>query len=159
MIWLSDVFGQKGDITALQECARAVLVFAFGLVIVRLAGRRVFGRWAALDIIVSVMVGSCLSRAITGNAPLWGTLAASALIMALHWLLAHLTVLRIGFSRLLEGHAVELAQRGKVSREQQFWHAVSDADLDEAVRQQGVGRVEETSSVVLEPSGKITVLK
>jgi hypothetical protein len=38
------------------------------------AGRRVFGRWAALDIVVAIVVGSNLSRALTGAAQLGGTL-------------------------------------------------------------------------------------
>jgi uncharacterized membrane protein YcaP (DUF421 family) len=37
------------------------------LAIVRFVGRRVFGEWAALDIIVSIVVGSNLSRALTGS--------------------------------------------------------------------------------------------
>lgn len=52
---------------------------------VRIAGKRVFGKWAALDIIVSIMAGSNLSRALTGNAPLGGTLAATSLLMGLHY--------------------------------------------------------------------------
>lgn len=61
------LFGSLGHVSWLQECARAAVIFAYGLVLVRVAGRRVFGKWAALDIIVSVIVGSNLSRALTGK--------------------------------------------------------------------------------------------
>ena len=50
-------FSPKGDITSRQECLRAMLILVYGLVLVRLAGRHVFGKWSALDIIVSIMVG------------------------------------------------------------------------------------------------------
>src|SRR4051794_9298062 len=86
---LIDIFGATSHITWLQECARGVLIFFYGLALVRLAGRRVFGKWAALDIVVSIIVGSNLSRALTGNAELWGTLAATTLLILLHWILAH----------------------------------------------------------------------
>lgn len=56
-----------------QECLRSIAVFAFGLALVRLAGRRMFCKWSAIDIIVSIMIGSNLSRAITGSAPFLGT--------------------------------------------------------------------------------------
>lgn len=82
------LFGPQGHPLWWQECARAALIFAYGLALVRIAGRRVFGKWSALDIIVSVIVGSNLSRALTGSAPLFGTLAATTLLMALHWVLA-----------------------------------------------------------------------
>lgn len=70
---LSLIFSSIRDITWWQECARTLVVFGYGLVIVRIAGRRVFGKWAALDFIVSMIVGSSLSRAITGSAALGGT--------------------------------------------------------------------------------------
>ena len=60
------IFGPLGHLTWWQECNRALVVFIYGLAIMRVAGRRVFGKWAALDIIVSVIVGSNLSRALTG---------------------------------------------------------------------------------------------
>jgi hypothetical protein len=36
-----------------------------------------FGHWSALDIVISTMVGSALARAMTGNAPLIGTMVAA----------------------------------------------------------------------------------
>lgn len=69
---LNTIFGQMKDLTTGQECGRAVLIFAYGFAMVRVLGRRVFGKWAALDIIISIIVGSNLSRALTGSAPLWG---------------------------------------------------------------------------------------
>ncbi len=70
---LNEILGPTGgQVTVAQECARAVLVLAYGLTLVRLSGRGAFGKWSALDIIVSIMVGSTLSRALTGSAPLPG---------------------------------------------------------------------------------------
>src|SRR5689334_3575340 len=84
------VFGVQGHLLWWQECLRAMLVSAYGLALVRITGRRVFGKWSALDIIVSIIVGSNLSRTLTGGAPLGGTLAATTLLMALHWVLAQI---------------------------------------------------------------------
>ncbi len=38
------VFGPTGHVTWWQECDRALVVFIYGLAIVRIAGRRVFGK-------------------------------------------------------------------------------------------------------------------
>ena len=67
---MEHVFGAMGDVSWFQECARSVLIFAYGLALVRSAGRRIFGKWSALDIIVAFVIGSNLSRALTGGAPL-----------------------------------------------------------------------------------------
>ena len=156
---LADLFGPEGHITGWQECARAVVVFFYGLVLVRLAGRRVFGKWSALDIVVSIIVGSSLGRALTGGASLGGTLAATTLLLAMHWLLAHAAARSTWFSDLVEGKPIRLAQDGEVRRSALLREAASQHDLDEALRQAGVEHASETRLIVLEPSGKITVLK
>ncbi len=159
MQWFDAVFGTQGHVNAAQECARAGLIFLAGLALVRLVGRRVFGKWAALDITVAIMVGSSLSRAITGSVPLVGTLLASVLLMALHWLLAHATARWPLVSRLAEGRPVQLAIDGRLAEHQARRWAISAADLAEALRQSGVDHLGQTRLLVLEPSGKISVLK
>lgn len=52
MMLLDATFGTAGDVSVLQECARAVLVFADGLLALRIAGRRIFAQWNALDIVL-----------------------------------------------------------------------------------------------------------
>jgi uncharacterized membrane protein YcaP (DUF421 family) len=157
---METLFGSPGHVNAWQECARAVLVFAYGLVLVRLAGRRVFSKWAAVDIIVSIIVGSNLSRTLTGSAPLWGTLAATTALMLLHWLLTHAAVRLPWLSRLVEGEAVPLGHgAGTIDAERLQRHNISAADVAEALRAAGLTELSQARGLVLEPSGKISVLK
>jgi uncharacterized membrane protein YcaP (DUF421 family) len=111
--FIDSVSGLKDHVAWWQECARAAVIFAYGFALVRIAGRRVFGKWAALDIIVSIIVGSSLSRAVTGNAALFGTLTAMTLLIGLHWVLSHAAARSPRLSRLLEGSAIELARNGE----------------------------------------------
>ncbi|OWK29423.1 DUF421 domain-containing protein [Sphingomonas dokdonensis] len=152
------MFGTGKDLSVAQECARAVLILFDGLLAVRIVGRRIFGKWSALDIVVSIVIGSNLSRALTGSAPLLGTLAATTLFLLLHWLLAHCAARFPAMSRLLEGRAITIYREG-VHRDARLRHSVSQADLDEALRQSGLTSVTDAREVTLEPSGKITVLK
>ena len=159
MDWIAALFGEPGHLSVLQECARALLVFFYGLLLVRLAGRRIFGKWGALDIIVAIVVGSNLSRALTGGAPLLGTIAATTLLIALHWVLSHLAARSPVVSHAVEGRAVALTDADGVNPKVQVRHAVTEADLNEALRQVGIERVADARKLTLEPSGKITVLK
>src|SRR5205085_2364850 len=97
---LQDIFGPTGHTDTAQECARAVVVFFYGLVLVRLAGRRAFAQWTAPDIVVAIVTGSSLSRALTGNADLFGTLAATTVLTALHGVLAQAAARWPAVSRL-----------------------------------------------------------
>ncbi len=144
------LFGSLGHVSWLQECARAAVIFAYGLVLVRVAGRRVFGKWAALDIIVSVIVGSNLSRALTGQASLSGTLATT---------LAQAATRSARLASILEGTSIELGRAGLANQAAMRRHSVSHRDLEEALHQSSVEDISKTQRVVLEPSGKITVLK
>lgn len=159
MIVFHSVFGIYRHVAWWQECLRALVVFVYGLFLMRISGRRTFGRWSALDIVISIVFGSSLSRALTGNAPLGGTLAAMALLMALHWLLARIVVRSHRVSAFFEGEPVPLARDGNGDDGTMRSWAVSRADLTEALRSSGVQHLSEARVVMLEPSGKITVVK
>lgn len=157
--FMLDLFGQDHSLAWWQECDRAVVVLVYGLVMVRLAGPRTFSKWGALDTVVSIIVGSNLSRTLTGGAPLGGTLAATTLVFALHWLLARTVVWSAFASRMLEGWSKTLARDGVLDRKVKAADAISDIDIEEALREKGLQHVSETRLVVIEPSGKINVLK
>ena len=116
-----------------------------------------FGKWSALDIVVSIIVGSNLSRVLTGSAPLWGTLAATGLLMALHWVLAHASAPWPAVSHVLEGRAIALAEANRLDEARRKQNAVSEADLNEALRQSALSNLEQVERVTLEPSRRITV--
>ena len=155
---LLDVFGVTNHIEWWQELPRAFVVFIFGLILLRISGRRTFARWSALDIIVSIIMGSSLSRALTGSAPLGGTLLAMILIAFLHWVLARTASRSRRFAHLVEGQAAILGQSGQVFPREMQRHNISETDMNEALRKEGLPDAARTRQVTLEPSGTITVL-
>lgn len=159
---MENIFGTVHDVSLAQECARAVLVFVYGLIVLRISGRRTFARWSALDIVVSIVVGSSLSRAMTGSAPLWGTLAAVAVLVLLHWGIAYAVSRSQRFSVLIEGSPVALAVGGNIRQRNLHRHLVSLSDLGEALREKGLDglpALARTERVELEPSGKISIVR
>lgn len=155
------IFGNQ-DITALQECARAALVFFYGLVMLRLSGRRTFAQMSAVDLVISIIIGSNLSRAMTGGAPFWGTLASVALLVALHLLLVHALARHDMLARWVEGRPILLARDGRVDEQARRRCKISHADIEEALRGHGLDGMAEADKVaklVLEPSGKISVIR
>ena len=86
---LDVALGSSADtMTWSQMTLRAVLIFVYGVVVFRFAYRRFFGQSTDFDIVVAVLIGSAMSRTLTGNAPLLPTLAATTTLMALHGVLA-----------------------------------------------------------------------
>jgi uncharacterized membrane protein YcaP (DUF421 family) len=159
MSGLDSIFGTMQHVTWWQECIRAILVFVYGLLLVRITGRRTFGRWSALDIVISIILGSSLSRVLTGSVPFVGTMGAMAIVMGLHWVLGRIVAASPTWSALLEGTPVPLARGGVRDDKAMLTFSVSRSDLEEALRGSGVESLADAGVVTLEPSGKITVLK
>jgi uncharacterized membrane protein YcaP (DUF421 family) len=160
--FLIALFGVQNHLTISQEAARAVLIFGYGLLLLRLSGRRMFGHWSALDIVVSIMIGSALARAMTGGAPLAGTMAAALVLAMLHVGLGHLVARSSRLGHVVEGVSVDLVDHGEIDHKARKRHMVSQSDLREALRQHGIdgeAHVGNAKRVTLEPSGKISVIK
>jgi uncharacterized membrane protein YcaP (DUF421 family) len=156
------LFGGMKDLTLAQECARAVLIFFYGLAMLRLSGRRTFAQMSAVDLVISIIVGSNLSRAMTGGVPFWGTLASVAVLVALHLVFAHAVARSPRLSKLVEGSPVILAEKGQIREGARLRCKISMSDLDESLREHGLDGLDDiarTRKLVLEPSGKISVIK
>lgn len=156
------VFGVQNHLAVAQEAARAVLIFSYGLLLLRVCGPRMFGHWSALDIVISIMIGSALARAMTGSAPLLGTMVAAAVMAFLHVTLAHCVARNENLAIIFEGKAVTLIDHGRIDHRARTRNMISEADLREALRQDGIdgeAHVENVKAMTLEPSGKLSVIK
>lgn len=154
--WIGD---SEGDISVLQMCARALVIFLWGLVLVRLAGKRVFGKWGAIDILLAIIVGSNLSRTMTGGAPLLPTLAATTLLVALHAVLVALAARVPGVGPMLKGKPVRIIADGQPDRRALRNHGVGDGDLQAAYRCAGVAGPGEIKEAWIERNGEISIVK
>lgn len=146
--------------STLEMSLRAILVYIAGWAILRAGGNRFLGRETAFDIVLGFVLGSTLSRAINGSAPLLVTLAACALLVLLHQVLAWLTYHSHGFGLLLKGRAETLIRDGQVIERSLRRHQISQGDLEEALRLNGrvadPGQVQEAR---FERNGDISVLE
>ena len=121
-----------------------------------------FGHWSALDFVITIMIGSALARTMTGGAPLVGTMAAAAVMAVLHVSLGHCVARNRKLAHLIEGVETRLIDHGRIDHSARKRKMISEADLREALRQQGIdgeAHLDNVKSVVLEPSGKLSVIK
>ena len=156
------IFGVQDHLNTLQEAARAALIFAYGLVLLRVCGPRMFGHWSALDFVITIMVGSALARAMTGGAPMIGTMVAAAMMAILHVTLAYWVARHGAVAHLIEGQARRLIDHGRIDHDARKRNRISEADLREALRQHGIdgeAHVGNVKVMMLEPSGKLSVVK
>lgn len=142
-----------------QICIRAIVVFAFGVLCLRVAGRRTFSQATPLDIFIAIVVGSNLSRIMTGKASFFGGLGATLVLVVLHRTLAMATRRWNLLARVLKSAPVPLVQDGKPDRQAMDRHAIGLADLEEGLRLEQVRSCDDVELATLEPSGKISVVR
>src|SRR5690625_7997837 len=92
---------EAASITWWQMGLRAVIIFFWAVLLYRLFPRRAFGSSSTTDIGLVVIVGSALSRALTGSVPLLPTMFATALLRVFYGIVIlfasrHLLLVAIG---------------------------------------------------------------
>lgn len=147
------------EVPAAQMALRTLVVYGVTLAFVRLGSRRLLGEPAAFDMIVAIMLGSIMSRAINGSAPLLPTLVAGAVLLGLHWLFAVLAFHTRWFGAIVKGHPLVLIRDREAQREAMRKASITAADLDEALRlQTGQADPAGVRAAYLERNGKISVV-
>src|SRR5688572_5210814 len=97
-------FSEAGrDIGAAEMAVRACIVYVCALAIVRLGNQRFLRKPTAFDAVLGIIIGSVVSRGITGNAPLWPALSAGLVLVLVHSALAALSLHSHRFGMLVKG--------------------------------------------------------
>jgi uncharacterized membrane protein YcaP (DUF421 family) len=152
------VGADQGTPTIGQFCARAVILLAFGIACMRIAGRRTFSGLSPLDLFIAIVVGSNISRVMTGNVPFVGALLATLLVVVVHRLLAMATLHSNLLALFIKGRSVVLVRDCAPDMQAMRRYDVSDADLIEGLRMCQLARVEDAALVAFERGGKISVI-
>jgi uncharacterized membrane protein YcaP (DUF421 family) len=152
------LIGPDEGADAAQLCVRAVLLFAFGILCVRIAGRRTFAHYSPLDIVVALIVGSNISRVMMGKAAFWPSLAATLTPVVLHRIIASLTLHWGPLSWLTKARPIEIVRDGVVDERQMRRAGLSRGDLYEALRMEQAASPGDAALATLEASGKVSVI-
>lgn len=159
---LGDIIGLGKEAYQLgigEMALRAAIVYAVTLAIVRLGKKRMMGSGTVFDVIVGIMLGSMASRALTGNAPFFPTMVATAVLVFMHWLFSALAVRWHGFGVLVKGNPRTLVRDGEIDERMMRKTHLSRRDLEEDLRSDGLTDVKQVVEARLERSGRVSVVK
>lgn len=150
----------QDDPAAWQIMVRALVIYLIGLLLLRSGAKRFIGKNTAFDVILGVIFGSVISRAINGSASFWGTVLAGATLVALHWLFGYLSFKLGDFGTFVKGSKRVLVEDGEIDWDAMESSSISRKDLMRALRSNGsIDDVSQVERATLERSGEITVLK
>jgi uncharacterized membrane protein YcaP (DUF421 family) len=158
--WLEQVWGHGEQLGALPMAVRATAMFFIVLAFVRFGGARIFGKKSAFDNVVVIMLGAVGARGIVGASPFMSTVAAGAVLVVLHRVLARLCVTSERLGTALKGSPVPLYANGKLVRENLARTTISESDLLESHRLETQRtELEPDMDAFMERNGRISFVK
>ena len=141
-----------------ERIVRAILVYFFVVVALRLAGKREIGALNPFDLVVLLFLSNILQNSIIGNdLSITGGLIGAATLLLLNYAVQRFLFDHQALDRVLEGEATVLIEDGKILHENLKKELVTEDVLIVAVHKQGLLDIADVEKAVLETDGNISV--
>jgi uncharacterized membrane protein YcaP (DUF421 family) len=142
-----------------QIAMRGIAVYVLGLAVVRIGKSRLISRASALDVILGFILGSLLSRGITGHAAISGTFVATAVLVAMHSLFTAIGFHWHALGSMIKGHVRPVIDDGRPIEANLRRSHISEEDLLGELRLQGVESCSQVERAFKERNGEVSVIK
>jgi len=142
-----------------ERAIRAVVVYVFLMVVIRIFGRRELGQLTAFDIIVLLTLSNILQNSMIGNDnSVTGGMVGAGVLLSANLILASVVSRRPRIERVIEGEPRILIHDGQVRLEAMRKEMLTEQDLLSAVHREGIERIEDVRLAIAEPNGMISVI-
>ena len=144
----------------LEILLRTLTVYFVVLVGVRLTGKREVGMMTPFDLTLLLLLSNSVQNAMTGpDNSLIGGIVAALTLLGLNYAIAEGAGMNRKFRKFVQGQPSLLIHDGQAIPAHMAKEHVTMDELMRALREHGVGTVEDVSIAVLEVDGSISVLK
>jgi len=136
------------------------LAYVALIVVLRASGNRTLSKMNAFDLIVTVALGSTLATVLLSqDVALAEGVLALGLLIGLQFGVTWLSVRSDRVAHLVKSEPTLLLFRGRLLPDQMRRARVVEAEVRAAVREQGIGSLDEVDAIVLETDGAFSVVK
>jgi uncharacterized membrane protein YcaP (DUF421 family) len=154
---IDQALGSGSNDAVWQVFLKAIIIYLVTLVMVRVGEKRFMGRSTACDVVLGVILGSVVSRAINGSAKVVETVIAGFTLVFAHSIIAELTFRSERLGNLVKGHSRRLAKDGEIDWAKMHTSHIASSDLVGALRLHAhTEKVENVDEVHLERNGDIS---
>lgn len=139
---------------------RAVIVYGFLLVLLRVTGKRQIGQLAPFDLVLLLVLSNAVQNAMNGgdNSVIGGVLSAVTLV-AINWSIGYLTYKSKRIEAWVEGRPTILIHNGRTDHKAMNSVRMTIHELNSALRAEGCTGPEDVQYAILENNGQITVVQ
>src|SRR5690606_26510398 len=134
---------KDGGIDWYQMVLRAIIAYFAVLLMIRLGNKRFLGKLTSHDIILAIILGSIVSRGITGAAPFFTTLVTASILILLHGFLSYGAIKFDFLGRILKGKRKTLIKDGVMDKEAMKESKITEDDIMMEARKSGIKDINE----------------
>ncbi len=159
--WPSDWGGiLLPDAPIAELVVRGVVIYLFLYLAMRVMGRRLLGRFAMSDVLVTLLIAVSVRDGVTGSHFTVGDAMISAtVILACDLLIDHVAYWVRSVRGVVRFDAVPIIRDGKLLVKNAKRYRLTPAEVKEKLRHNGVSGYEQVREAWLEPDGGFSVVK
>jgi uncharacterized membrane protein YcaP (DUF421 family) len=138
---------------------RALLVYGFLLITLRLTGKRQVGQLAPFDLVLLLVLSNAVQNSMNaGDNTVAAGFVLVATLLAVNGVMSYLTWRSKNAETLLEGRPQILVHNGLIDEPMLASERITRHELMAAVRQAGLSDLAEVRVAILETNGRINVI-
>ncbi|HVX41165.1 MAG TPA: YetF domain-containing protein [Gemmatimonadaceae bacterium] len=142
-----------------EKLIRTLLVYAFLLIGLRLAGKRELSQINPFDLVVLLLLSNTVQNAIIGNDnSLIGGIVGAAVLLVVNSAVVR-TLYHYNKLDRIEGRPDTLIRNGRIMRHHLERELITVAELEAAARRQGISSLAHVSECRLETGGALTFIQ
>ena len=136
-----------------------VIAYLMVIIFLRISGKRTLAKMNAFDFVVTIALGSILSSVILNESiPLSEGLLAIVLLIFLQYIFTFISVRSNYFKKIISSSPTMLFYKQEILEDVLRKQRITHDELHKAVREAGFSDYSQIFSIVLEPTGDITVI-
>jgi uncharacterized membrane protein YcaP (DUF421 family) len=144
------------ELSIAEKMVRPIVVYAFLIIGLRLAGKRELAQLNPFDLVVLLTLSNTVQNAIIGNDnSVTGGLIGATTLLAVNYFLVRFLSRHERLERFVEGDPDVLIENGVIKKECLLNEAISLLELEAAAHKQGFESLEQVDRAVLDPNGSI----
>jgi uncharacterized membrane protein YcaP (DUF421 family) len=139
-----------------EKVIRAVVIYLFLVIALRLVGKRELSQLNTLDFVVLLAVANAVQNGLIGaDNSVTGAVVGAVTLFAVDGALAYVLFRQVRLRRLVEGTPTVLIDRGDVIEKALRQEELTREDLLAALQSSGATTFDDVERASLEPSGKV----
>jgi uncharacterized membrane protein YcaP (DUF421 family) len=146
--------------TALQIAVRTGSIYLLVLIGVRLTGKREVGQMTPFDLTLLLLLSNSVQNAMTGpDTSLTGGAVAAIVLLGMNYLIAEISGKSRRFRRVVQGSPSLIIHDGELVMPHLKREHLTVDQVMRALREHGIGSIQEVTIGVLEVDGSLSFLK